>query len=138
MKTTNFILALILMMTLLNCNNNDKSNKSTTDEISIQDLKSEFDAGKQFYLLDVRTMPEFEDNRLSFSDDLIPYDSLEFNKDKLPQDKETVIYLFCRSSRRSGIATDYLRSIGYKNSYNVLGGIIAWQEAGFETVSGNL
>jgi len=144
MKTTNLLLVIIIAMTLFNCNNNDSdtSKKSETqsnksDHITVQFLKSEFDSGKKFYLLDVRTIPEFNQGRLSFANDLIPYDALPQHLDKLPQDKEATIYLFCRSGRRSGIATKFLRSAGYNESYNITGGIIAWQNAGFEIVSGN-
>ena len=98
-------------------------------------LKSEFDAGKEMYLLDVRTMPEFSQGRLSFVDDLIPYDSMHLYLDKIPQDKETTIYLFCRTGHRSGIVTKYLRSLGYTQTYNVVGGIVAWQNFGFEIIS---
>ncbi len=119
-------------MTLLNCNNKNVN----SDEVSIQFLKSEFDAGKEFYLLDVRTLPEYTAGHLSFTDDLIPYDQLPKHLDKIPQDKSTTMYIFCRTSRRSGISTTYLRSIGYPNVYNVSGGIVAWQNAGFEIVSG--
>lgn len=138
MKTVNLLFALLITMTLSNCNNNSNKVDSNSDEISVQFLKSEFDSNKDFYLLDVRTTQEFYQGRLSFANNLIPYDSLNVNLDKLPQDKTTTIYLFCRSGRRSEIATQYLRSLGYNKSYNVTGGIIAWQNAGFNIVSGKL
>lgn len=95
-------------------------------------------SGEEFFLLDVRTQEEFVENRLSFADDQIPYDSLKHYLEKLPKDKNSVIYSFCRSGRRSGISTKYLNSIGYVNALNVEGGIIAWVDAGYETVSGKL
>ena len=132
-KSLSVIMVFIIAMTLLNCNEKN----ANSDEITIQFLKAEFDAGKDFYLLDVRTLPEYTAGHLSFTDDLIAYDQLAQHLDKIPQDKSTTMYIFCRTSRRSGIATSYLRSIGYPNVYNVLGGIVAWQNAGFEIVSGN-
>ncbi len=149
MQTIKLLIILALTMTFSNCNNYSKVDKTqqtqknsvqsipetTTDEVSVQFLKSEFDLGKEFYLLDVRTKPEFDETRLSFANDQIPYDAMEQYLDKLPQDKEKTIYLFCRSSRRSGIATKYLRSLGYTRAYNVTGGLLAWQEAGYEVVS---
>lgn len=137
MKTIKIVLILLLTMTLSNCNSKKTdSAQKLSDEVSVQFLKSEFDSNKAFYLLDVRTMPEFEQGRLSFANDLIPYDSLHFYIGKLPLNKDTTIYIFCRSGRRSKIATGYLRSIGHLKSYNVTGGIIAWQNAGYEIVSG--
>ena len=130
-----FLVLLTTTMTMIfGCNSN--SNNGPAPEISVNDLLQKSESGVDFYLLDVRTMPELEERRLSFTDDLIPYDSLEFALDRLPEDKSSLIYCFCRSGRRSGIATSYLRSVGYENVYNVTGGIIAWQEAGFEIANG--
>lgn len=130
------LLTLTLLMMTFNffgCGNNNSE-----AEISVTELAEKVDQNHQVYLLDVRTEREFEAGRLAFADGLIPYDSLTHYKDRLPQDKETPIYCFCRSGRRSGIATEYLRSIGYINTYNVKGGIIAWQNSGFGIVSGPL
>ena len=149
MKTIKLLIIPVAAMILLNCNNYSNSNKTnlsqkkaeqsipetTSDAVSIQFIKSEFDSGKEFYLLDVRTKDEYSQERLIFADDQIPYDSMELYRDRLPKDKEKTIYLFCRSSRRSGIATEYLRSLGYTHAYNITGGLLAWQEAGYETVS---
>ncbi len=90
--------------------------------------------GEDIFLLDVRTEREFSANRLSFADLRVPHDSLSAYLDQLPQDKDTRIYCFCRSGRRSAVATRYLIDQGYLNVYNVTGGILAWQENGFETV----
>lgn len=137
MKTTKIVLILLLTMTLSNCNSKKtESTSKVLDEVSVQFLKSQFDNNKAFYLLDVRTIPEFEQGRLSFANDLIPYDSIQLYIDKLPQNKDTTIYVICRSGRRSGIATAYLRSLGYTNAHNVTGGVLAWQKAGYEIVSG--
>ncbi len=143
-KNLFFVLSFIFV---INCSNNAKTDKVDTtivkeqsvsansDEVTVQFLKAEFDAGKEFYLLDVRTSPEYNNAHLSFTDNLIPYDSMHLYLDKIPQDKETTMYIFCRSSRRSGIATTYLRSLGYKNAFNVTGGIIAWVDAGYAVTS---
>lgn len=111
-------------------------NKNTGSEITVTELAEKVEQNQEFYLLDVRTQREYEAGRLSFTNDLIPYDSLAHYHDKLPADKQTTIYCFCRSGRRSGIAAEYLHSIGYNNVYNVKGGIIAWQNSGFKIVSG--
>ena len=111
--------------------------QSNTPAITVQELKEISGSNRDVIVIDVRTEPEFIESHLSFTDDLIPYDSLKFHMDRIPIDKDAEIYFFCRSGRRSGIATDYLISQGYSNVYNVTGGIIAWSAADFETVSGN-
>lgn len=49
---------------------------------------------------------------------------------KLPQEKSTPIILACRSGGRSMRAAEFLENNGYKNLYNLSGGILGWSEAG--------
>lgn len=140
---TNSILALVWgLCLLLACGQESKqsddmqTSENSIPEITVQQLQQKAAANEQFYLLDVRTLPEFTEAHLNFTDDLIPYDSVPAYIERLPEDKATPIYSFCRSGRRSGIVTQYLRSIGYTNAFNVSGGIIAWKAAGYETVAG--
>lgn len=132
----------IFVMSLLNCSNEgdrkSSENTSTTPAITVEKLHQDHDNGVPFYLLDVRTQPEYNESHIGFANELIPYDSLEFHQNELPQNKDTLLYVYCRTGRRSGIATDYLRSIGYTNVHNVTGGITAWKEVGYETVADSI
>jgi len=101
--------------------------------VTVKTLHELSESGLEFYLLDVRTVEEYEQGHLTFADALIPHDQLDQQVARLPADKRTLIYCFCRAGRRSAIATKYLRSIGYERAYNVTGGILAWIEAGYET-----
>ncbi len=131
------IISLCLFIFLLMCNSNCGNQElDIIPHITVKQLFQKEQASEKFYLLDVRYEDEFIEKRLSFTDNLIPYDSLHHYLDKLPPDKNIYIYSFCRSGRRSGITTEFLRSVGYVNAYNVKGGIIAWEEAGFEIKSG--
>jgi rhodanese-related sulfurtransferase len=42
------------------------------------------------------------------------------------KDEEVIIY--CRSGRRSMMACMVLDQLGFKDTYNLEGGILAWQE----------
>lgn len=112
------------------------SKEPTIPTITVEQLYQKFAAGEDLYLLDVRTLPEYADERLAFTDDLISYESVPDSLARLPADKSRPLYLFCRSGRRSGIVTQYLREKGYRNAFNVSGGIVAWKAAGYETISG--
>jgi rhodanese-related sulfurtransferase len=131
-RLTTLALVVLLSWSLLSCSG---SNQKT---ITVQQLAEAAAAGDDFYLIDVRTYPEFSTGHVAYADETIPYDSLQYRLADLPADKNATIYCFCRSGRRSGIATDFLTSQGYTNVYNVAGGIKAWEKAGYETVVGPL
>lgn len=107
-----------------------------TFEITVEELHEKVQAGEEVYLLDVRTRPEWADERLAFTTDRIDYDTIPYVLGQLPDDKNAEMFMFCRTGRRSGIVTDYLRKQGYTNVFNVEGGIVAWKAKGYETVSG--
>lgn len=113
------------------------STESPTPTVTVEKLRTIAESGRDIYVLDVRTQAEYHQAHLPFTDDLIAYTALEQNLDRLPQDKNTEMYIFCRTGRRSKIATDYLISIGYTNVSNVEGGIIAWQSSGYEIAVGS-
>ncbi|MCL2398708.1 MAG: rhodanese-like domain-containing protein [Defluviitaleaceae bacterium] len=83
-----------------------------------------------FILLDVRTIPEFEERRIEGAI-LIPYNELAARADIELSDKNTTILIYCQSGRRSAIALSILAELGYTSLYD-FGGIINWP---FETIS---
>lgn len=64
----------------------------------------------------------------------IPYDQIAEPAylAQLPADKNTKIVLYCRSGRMSALASEVLVKMGYTNIWNLEGGMIAWEQAGFE------
>jgi len=72
-------------------------------------------------LIDVRTDAEWDDGYIETAIH-IPLDKISDTIEDFIEDKDHVIYLYCRSGKRSGQAEIALKSIGYVNAKNV-GGI---------------
>jgi phage shock protein E len=69
-------------------------------------------------LLDVRTVEEFTAGHLTNAVN-IPLDQIKEAVPRRLPDKGKVLLLHCRSGRRSGIAEQQLRSLGYTNAFNI-------------------
>ena len=68
------------------------------------------------------------------TDEFIVYTDIEQNLSKLPADKSAKIVLYCSSGRMSEIAANTLVKFGYTNVWNVEGGMVAWEKAGFPLI----
>lgn len=64
----------------------------------------------------------------------IPYHQISVPEflNQLPADKDAKIVLYCRSGRMSEIAATELVSLGYTNIWNFDGGMVAWEQAGYQ------
>ena len=67
--------------------------------------------------IDVRTAEEYKAGHLEGAIH-IPYDEIEQKINAIKADKTADIQLYCRSGRRSGIALETLRSMGYSKVTN--------------------
>ena len=78
----------------------------------------------KFQLIDVRTNDEFNINRLTNAINIDFYDSVFLRRfEKFNNDDN--ILLYCRSGRRSLLGAKILVKNGYKNIYDLKGGVIS-------------
>lgn len=90
----------------------------------VNDGVAEFERTEGAVLLDVRTEEEYRDGHIAKSVNL-PLDELGWITDRV-KDKNTPLYVYCRSGNRSGRAAAYLTQAGYTNVKNI-GGITSYR-----------
>jgi rhodanese-related sulfurtransferase len=88
-------------------------------------------SNKDFVLINVHIPYEGE---IEGTDIFIPYNEIKENLNKLPNDKNTKIVVYCMSGRMSEIAADELVKIGYTNVLNLERGMIGWKESGYKLI----
>jgi adenylyltransferase/sulfurtransferase len=91
--------------------------------ISVSELKRKIDQGEAVLIVDVREPFEYEIAHLENSK-LIPLGELPDRLDELDRSKEIVAH--CHTGVRSALAVDLLQEAGFKNAFNLTGGIEAW------------
>jgi phage shock protein E len=115
MKRTIFVF-LMLMLILTGCT--DPYKKITPEE-----AKMLIDT-EDVIILDVRTEPEYLAGHIKDAL-LLPDSEIKLQAEKILPDKNKKILIYCRSGRRSELATRELIGLGYKEVYD-FGGIIDW------------
>ena len=88
------------------------------------------------FLLDVRTLTEWQQDGHLENASLIPHSELEAREAELPEDKDTTILLYCRSGNRSQEAAQTLLDMGYTNLIELESGINGWKNADMPVVYG--
>lgn len=104
-------------------------------EIEVSELAALFAEKQDFELIDVRTPNEIIAGIIPGTTIAMPLSVLTLRINEIPRDKQVVFY--CRSGARSAQACMFLtHQHGFKNVYNLRGGIITWAHNGFSIVSG--
>jgi len=81
-------------------------------------------------VLDVRTKSEYDSGHI-YGTVWIPVTELETRIGELANHKDHWIIVYCLSGGRSATASEILDSHNFNKVYNMLGGISAWQSAGY-------
>ena len=85
------------------------------------------------YLLDVRTLGEYQQARLEGAR-LIPIDQFAKRLSEVPKNRPILVY--CAVGSRSAQIVNYLARQGYPEIYNLYGGIYSWAQNGYPILEG--
>ena len=125
-KLRGIVLMLLISLSLFGLTAcQDNGNTPTYDQITAEEAKTIMDTEKDYIIIDARTEEEFAEGHIENAILIPEYEIAQRAEKELP-DKEQLILVYCRSGRRSKIASEELIKLGYTN-VKEFGGIIDWQ-----------
>ena len=95
-------------------------------DLTREEFKEKVKKDPDAVILDVRTEEEVEEGSIPNSKNLDIYKSQEFVEGLEQLDKSKNYYVYCRSGKRSVQAATMMDSMGFKETYNLLGGFSEW------------
>ena len=117
----------LLLFTLLLCTSIFSfAQKTNTNTLNVNEYETLLKAAKNVQLIDVRTPEEYSSGHLTDAQNVNYYDT-DFRDQLNLLDKSKPTFIYCKSGSRSASAMETMEELGFKEIYNLKGGIMAWQ-----------
>ncbi len=95
--------------------------------ITAEEVKARLDAGEKLNIVDVRE--PYENTEFNIGGLLLPLGKVQtMQVDDIDDLKDEEVIIYCRSGNRSGQACLILETMGFKNTKNLVGGMLNWRE----------
>lgn len=130
MKKLTIIFSFVIASLFVACK--DSSSSKEIKVISPQEVRDAVYDDNPHQLIDVRTLEEFNEGHLKNAQNICVTDS-DFEENIAKLDRDQPIYLYCRSGKRSARAAEILKDLGFKEIYDMEGGILKWESEHLET-----
>lgn len=95
-------------------------------DLSQEEWEEQLEQDENSFILDVRTPEEVDEGYIPGATNIDIYLGQDFLNELEKLDKTKNYYVYCRSGNRSGQACAIMNSAGFKNAYNLEGGIMNW------------
>lgn len=102
-------------------------------DVTVEEAKSLIQQNIRLKIVDVRLDTEFNSSHIPGAINVCACDPDNMLLQLNPNDE---ILVYCRSGLRSAAAMKFLNENGFRKVYNLLGGIVAWENAGYSVVAG--
>ena len=96
-------------------------------DLQQEEWKNNFEKDDNAFLLDVRTLDEFEKGHIPNASLMDIRESQAFVEGIQSLDISKNYYVYCRSGGRSALACKLMNQMGIVNTYNLLGGYMEWK-----------
>lgn len=117
-------LILFTSLFLMSCKGQETEHFKILDSAQYKQVTS----GNKVTVIDVRTPQEYQDGHIKNAQN-INVQSADFKAKMENFDKDKPIYIYCRSGARSAKAGKILEDMGFKEIYDLKGGILSWKGA---------
>jgi thioredoxin 1 len=126
MKIINKLSFLFLFLFLLSCS--DGQSQKEYVKLNATEFSNQIESKNNIQLVDVRTPQEYSKGHLENSLN-INWNDTGFESQISKMDKNKPIYVYCLSGGRSAQAVSKMQSLGFKEIYELDGGIMKWRAA---------
>ena len=116
------------------CTNRKPQNAKTI--LSPTEFEDKITKTPSALVIDVRTAQEFKKGHLLNAVN-IDWDGFEFDNKISVYNKSMPVFIYCLSGSRSSAAAKQMRSAGFKEVYELNGGIMKWRSAHLPETTGN-
>lgn len=131
---------LLLLIGLLFASSCQSGNTGVSDQISQDILATDAHqmiqqnlTNEDFVILDTRTPGEYKRGHLENAL-FVDYSSPSFKAEIEKLDKNKKYMIYCHSGGRSKTTLNMMKKLGFKEAYNMIGGIVAWSKSGYQLV----
>ena len=116
---------LLAMLVLTACGQKKENNQEAVYmNITAQEAKQIMDTQEDYIILDTRTQAEYDEGHIPGAI-VISHEEIKEKAESVLKDKNQLILVYCRSGRRSKLASEDLVELGYTN-IKEFGGILDW------------
>jgi rhodanese-related sulfurtransferase len=119
--------ALVGLYSCQSSSSTETASKAEMKTINQQDFKA-MQSKPDVVVLDVRTPGEVSEGIINGATMFLDYNSSDFDQQLDGLDKSKTYLVYCRSGNRSGKACHTMLDKGFKQVYNLAGGISAWSD----------
>lgn len=126
--------ALTILLSATSCQSQSSGGGKTV--LSPNEFQAQLDKTNDEILLDVRTPGEYADGFIAGAKN-IDWNGNGFEKQASALDKNKPVYVYCLGGGRSRAAASKLRQLGFKEVYDLDGGMMNWKRAGMPVATSN-
>ena len=125
---------LVVVITIFfSCTKSEVNSQTSLQSIPPKAFSQKMEASSNAIILDVRTPDEFNEGHLKNAIN-IDVDGDHFQAEINKLNKSNPVYVYCYAGGRGSTAGKALIKAGFKEVYNMDGGIKEWEEAGLPII----